>query len=71
MLTLPDDMILVQMGSIHEGRTPQERDEYVNGLKQIIQDMRGRKVKDFNTVASEIAAYRTRFLKDPSRVLLL
>lgn len=64
-------MILVQMGSIHEGSTPQERDEYVNGLKQIIQDMRGRKVKDFNTVASEIAAYRTRFLKDPSRVLLL
>jgi len=59
------------MGSVHEGRTPEERDEYVSGLKQIIQDMRGRKVKDFNTVASEIAAYRSRFLKDPSRILLL
>ncbi|KAI9875882.1 MAG: hypothetical protein M1830_007845 [Pleopsidium flavum] len=68
---LSDDMILVQMGSVHEGRTPEERDEYVSGLKQIIQDMRGRKVKDFNTVASEIAAYRTRFLKDTSRILLL
>lgn len=64
-------MILVQMGSVHEGRTAEEKDEYVGGLKQIIQDMRGRKVKDFNTVASEIAAYRTRFLKDASRILLL
>ncbi len=64
-------MILVQMGSVQEGRTPAEVKQYIAGLKQIIQEMRGRKVNDFNTVASEIAAYRTRFLGDKSRVLPL
>ncbi|KAI9695884.1 MAG: hypothetical protein M1836_006001 [Candelina mexicana] len=61
---LSDDMILVQMGSVQEGRTPAEVKQYIAGLKQIIQEMRGRKVNDFNTVASEIAAYRARFLGD-------
>ena len=70
-LTITDDMVLVQMGSVHEGATPAEKDAYVAGLKRIIQDMRGRKVKDFNVVASEITAYRRRFLGDASRVLTL
>lgn len=72
VLTLPtDDKILVQMGSLREGKTPEEKDQYITGLKQIINDMRRDKVKDFNTVATEIAAYRRRFLQDPSRVLPL
>ena len=71
LLTSTDDMVLVQMGSVHEGTTPAEKDAYVAGLKQIIQEMRGRKVKDFNTVASEITSYRRRFLGDPSRFLTL
>lgn len=71
-LILPtDDKILVQMGSLREGKTPEEKDQYITGLKQIINDMRRDKVKDFNTVATEIAAYRRRFLQDPSRVLPL
>ncbi|GKZ31686.1 hypothetical protein AbraIFM66950_000401 [Aspergillus brasiliensis] len=70
-MTLSDDKILVQMGSLREGKTPEEKDEYIAGLKQIINDMRRDKVKDFNTVATEIAAYRRRFLQDPSRVLPL
>ncbi|KAK2754400.1 hypothetical protein FQN54_007044 [Arachnomyces sp. PD_36] len=68
---LSDDKILVQMGSRREGKTPQEKEEYIAGLKKIISDMRREKVKDFNTVATEIAAYRRRFLEDPSRVLPL
>lgn len=71
VLTSADDKILVQMGSLREGKTPEERDNYIAGLKQIINDMRRDKVKDFNTVATEIAAYRRRFLQDPSRVLPL
>lgn len=59
------------MGSLREGKTPAEREEYVNGLRQIINDMRRDKVKDFSVVAQEIAAYRRRFLQDPSRVLAL
>ncbi|KAE8137046.1 hypothetical protein BDV38DRAFT_99749 [Aspergillus pseudotamarii] len=59
------------MGSLREGKTPEEKDNYIAGLKNIINDMRRDKVKDFNTVAMEIAAYRRRFLQDPSRVLPL
>ncbi|PIG81698.1 hypothetical protein AARAC_010539 [Aspergillus arachidicola] len=70
-MTLSDDKILVQMGSLREGKTPEEKDNYIAGLKNIINDMRRDKVKDFNTVATEIAAYRRRFLQDPSRVLPL
>ncbi|KAB8258366.1 hypothetical protein BDV32DRAFT_125992 [Aspergillus pseudonomiae] len=70
-MNLSDDKILVQMGSLREGKTPEEKDNYIAGLKNIINDMRRDKVKDFNTVATEIAAYRRRFLQDPSRVLPL
>ncbi|KMU74890.1 conserved hypothetical protein, variant [Coccidioides immitis RMSCC 3703] len=70
-MILSDDKILVEMGSLREGKTPADREEYVTGLKRIINDMRRDKVKDFNTVATEIAAYRRRFLQDPSRVLAL
>ncbi|PGH03129.1 hypothetical protein AJ79_07456 [Helicocarpus griseus UAMH5409] len=70
-MTLSDDKILVEMGSVREGKTPEEREEYVAGLRQTVNDMRRDKVKDLNTVATEIAGYRRRFLKDPSRVLAL
>ncbi|KOS41669.1 hypothetical protein ACN38_g7461 [Penicillium nordicum] len=70
-MTLSDDKILVQMGSVREGQTEEEKEKYLAGLKEIINDLRRDKVKDFNTVASEIAAYRRRFLQDPSRVLSL
>ncbi|MCJ1401999.1 hypothetical protein MMC11_005218 [Xylographa trunciseda] len=66
-----NDMILVQLGSIHEGSNLEEKNAYVNGLKQIIHDMRSRRVTDFNTVAREITAYRASFLGDNSRILTL
>ncbi|KAJ5470322.1 hypothetical protein N7530_007679 [Penicillium desertorum] len=70
-LTLTDDKILVQLGAAQESQTEEEKTKYVAGLKEIINNLRRDKVKDFNTVASEIAAYRRRFLQDPSRVLSL
>ncbi|OJD27299.1 hypothetical protein ACJ73_01309 [Blastomyces percursus] len=70
-MTLSDDRILVEMSSLREGKTPEERDEYVAGLKQTISDMRRDKVKDLNTIATEVTGYRRRFLHDPSRVLAL
>lgn len=66
-----DDMILVQMGTIPKGLSPEQHDIFVVGLRKIIQEIRGRKVKDFKTVASEIAAYRARFLGDSSKILPL
>lgn len=59
------------MGSLREGKTPEEKDQYIAGLKQIINEMRRDSVKDFMSVATEIAAYRRRFLQDPSRILPL
>jgi hypothetical protein len=70
-LTSTDDKILVQMGAVREGETEEEKENYLAGLKEIINDMRRDKVKDFDIVAAEIAAYRRRFLRDPSRVLPL
>ncbi|KAL6238075.1 hypothetical protein BDW75DRAFT_202559 [Aspergillus navahoensis] len=70
-MALSDDKILIQMGSVREGKTTEESDKYVAGLKEAINDMRRDKVKDFNTVAAEIVAYRRRFLQDPTRVLAL
>ncbi|KAJ5689506.1 hypothetical protein N7462_003898 [Penicillium macrosclerotiorum] len=63
--------ILIQMGAVREGQTEEEKETYLAGLKEIINEMRRDKVKDFSTVAAEIAAYRRRFLQDPSRVLPL
>lgn len=59
------------MGSLREGNTPEEKDNYVTGLKEMVNELRRDKVKDFNTVATEIAAYRRRYLQDPSRILPL
>ncbi|KAL8873845.1 MAG: hypothetical protein Q9174_000751 [Haloplaca sp. 1 TL-2023] len=70
-MSLSDDMILVQMGAVPEGLQADQRNNFVVGLRQIIQEIRGRKVKDFKTVASEIAAYRARFLGDGSKMLPL
>lgn len=68
---LADDLILVQMGAVPESLSAERKDAFVVGLRQIIQEIRGRKVKDFRTVASEIAAYRARFLGDNSKILPL
>lgn len=68
-MVMPDDKILVEMGNQKEGKTPEEQEAYIAGLKELINNMRRDQVKDFSTVASEIAAYRRRFLSDPSRIL--
>jgi CRISPR/Cas system CSM-associated protein Csm2 small subunit len=66
-----DDKILVEMGNQREGETPEEKEKFLEGLKEIINTMQRDQVKDFTTVAREIAAYRRRFLSDPSRILPL
>ena len=66
-----DDKILVDMGNQREGKTTEEREAYIEGLKDLINNMQRDQVNDFPTVAGEIAAYRRRFLSDPSRILPL
>lgn len=67
LITLADDKILVDLGAKPDGSSP----EFGNGLREIIHNIRARKIRDFNTVASEITAYRARFLGDSSKVLPL
>jgi len=64
-------MILAEMCSVNAGRTDEEKHLYHEGLKQVLQNLRNKKTKDFATVAAEISAYRGTFLKDSSRVLVL
>ncbi|KAI5301164.1 hypothetical protein KEM56_001919, partial [Ascosphaera pollenicola] len=70
-LALSDENVLLQLGQHREGRTPEEKEQYVAGLKATITEMRKNGVKDFETVAKEITAYRRRFLQDDTRVLTL
>lgn len=71
LLTFTDDKVLIEMGSVPEGQTETKKEQYRAGLKEIINEMRRDKVKDFSTVASEIVAYRRRFLQDSTRILPL
>ena len=66
-----DEMILVQLGSVNEGTNEEEKAEYTKGLERTLQELRARRIKDFTTVASAIIAYRSAFLEDASRVLIL
>uniref|UniRef100_A0A093V1J6 Protein red1 n=1 Tax=Talaromyces marneffei PM1 TaxID=1077442 RepID=A0A093V1J6_TALMA len=70
-IVMPDDKILVDMGNQGEGKTTEEREAYIEGLKDLVNSMQRDQVKDFSTIAGEIAAYRRRFLSDPSRILPL
>lgn len=54
-----------------EGDTDTARDTYRRGLRELITDMRARKVNDFETVAAEITLYRSRSFNDTSRVVRL
>jgi len=58
-LNVIDEKILVDLGT-----TPLDSDAnaYTDGLKLLVQDIRSRRIKDVNKVASEITAYRRKFL---------
>jgi hypothetical protein len=65
-----DDAVLTTLGSPDEFHGPQ-REKFIEGLKQVLSGLRSRKIKDFDVIASEIVAHRSKFLGDPSKVLML
>ena len=71
ILTITDDKILVDLGARPESSSQENSKAFGDGLKQVIHDIRNRKIRDFNVVASEITAYRSKFLGDASKVLPL
>ena len=73
-ITSTDDKILVDLGAKpDDGASPDKfgNDDFGDGLREVIHDIRSRKIRDFNIVAGEITAYRAKFLGDRSKILPL
>jgi hypothetical protein len=51
--------------------TGEQRDRFIQGLKELLQDFRARKTRDFDTIANGIIEFRARFLGDKSKILPL
>ncbi|RDL41503.1 uncharacterized protein BP5553_01482 [Venustampulla echinocandica] len=67
---LPDDAVLTNLGS-PEQFSPSQREKFCEGLRAVLTGLRARKIKDFEVIASEIVAHRSKFLGDNSKVLNL
>ncbi|KAG4433393.1 hypothetical protein IFR05_011129 [Cadophora sp. M221] len=67
-IDLPDDAVLTALGSPEEFKGEQ-RDRFCIGLRGVLMDLRVRKIRDFDVIASEIIAHRANFLGDQSKVL--
>ncbi|ORY60618.1 uncharacterized protein BCR38DRAFT_349886 [Pseudomassariella vexata] len=51
--------------------TGEEKKAFVEGLKKVLNDLKAKKVKDFDRITRAIIKYRADFLKDPCKVLPL
>ncbi|OMP84059.1 Protein red1 [Diplodia seriata] len=66
---ISEDKVLVQLGIVNPGRTPEEQDKWRVDLKQVLKGLREQNVRHAESVAAAITKYRREFLQDPSRVL--
>ncbi|KAK1833218.1 protein red1 [Podospora conica] len=69
-LTPPEDQILVELGR-SDDFAGEQKNRFIQGLREVLQGFRANKVKDFDAIARGIIEYRSRFLGDKSRVLHL
>ena len=65
-----DDAILRELAT-PEGATSEDQKAFISGLRQLIMDLRNRKISGMTDIASAIAVYRRNFLQDDSRVIKL
>ncbi|KAK5271501.1 hypothetical protein LTR96_003326 [Exophiala xenobiotica] len=63
-LGLADDKILVQLSSASDIKDKATRDEFLQGLKQVIAGMRAQDVKEFESVAGALSTYRREFFAE-------
>ncbi|KAH8886737.1 hypothetical protein GQ53DRAFT_335735 [Thozetella sp. PMI_491] len=63
-----DDHILLELGNA-DGYEDKAR--FIKGLRELLQNFRAKKVKDFGAIAQGIIDYRAEFLGDKSKVLNL
>lgn len=67
---LLDSAIIAQIGSATT-YTGEQRDRFIEGLKKVLQDLKTRKIKDFESITKALVQYRADFLGDKSKVLPL
>ncbi|KAL2062422.1 hypothetical protein VTL71DRAFT_6688 [Oculimacula yallundae] len=67
-IDVADDAVLTALGSPDDFKGEQ-RDRFCAGLRGVLLDLRVRKIRDFEVIASEIIAHRANFLGDKSKVL--
>ncbi|KAH6643536.1 hypothetical protein C7974DRAFT_381731 [Boeremia exigua] len=65
------EKLLVQLGTANPGKTQEEKQQWNDGLRSVLKDLRQRSIKDPNGIAREIAKYRRQFLNDDTRVVNL
>lgn len=65
------EKLLVQLGTANPGKTQEEKQQWNDGLRSVLKDLRQRNIKDPHGIAQEIAKYRRQFLNDDTRVVNL
>ena len=65
-----DNIILREM-SAFPGTEQGDKTKFISGLRERVIDLRTRNVRNFDTIASEIAAHRARYLEESSKLLPL
>ncbi|KAF2807139.1 uncharacterized protein BDZ99DRAFT_392999, partial [Mytilinidion resinicola] len=70
-MELSADMVLVQLGTANPGNTEAEKQQFKEGLKSIIKDLRLHHTNDPEIIATRFSEYRRKFLNDDTRVLNL
>ncbi|KAF3010945.1 hypothetical protein E8E13_010283 [Curvularia kusanoi] len=65
------EKLLVQLGTANPGKTQEEKQQWNDGLRSVLKDLRQQNIKDPNGIAREIAKYRRQFLNDDTRVVNL
>jgi hypothetical protein len=65
------EKLLVQLGTANPGKTQEEKQQWNDGLRSVLKDLRQKNIKDPNGIAREIAEYRRQFLNDDTRVVNL
>ncbi|KFY60236.1 hypothetical protein V497_03766 [Pseudogymnoascus sp. VKM F-4516 (FW-969)] len=56
-IVLPDELILVSLGD-SSGYKEEDRTRFIKGLKEVLQDLRISKIRDFQVIATKICIFR-------------
>ncbi|ETS78513.1 hypothetical protein PFICI_10575 [Pestalotiopsis fici W106-1] len=69
-MVLSEPAIIAELGSTAT-YTGEQKDRFIEGLKKVLQDLKTRKIKDFESITKALMDYRADFLGDKSKILPL